>query len=98
MEPIKELETGSFMTTPARLKLPDAVRIVNWNINRGQRLNEVIEFLAGAGADLVLLQEADWNAPRTHCRNVAREIAQALQMNYVFGWEFEHRRAAQSLR
>jgi len=89
MERIKELETGSFTTTPDQIKLSDAVRIVNWNINRGQQLNEVIEFLAGTGADLVLLQEADWNAPRTHCRNVAREIAQALQMNYVFGWEFE---------
>ena len=26
---------------------------------------------------------------RTHCRNVAEEIAQALAMNYVFGCEFE---------
>jgi endonuclease/exonuclease/phosphatase family metal-dependent hydrolase len=89
MEPMKQHETGTFMTTADRLNLPDAVRIVNWNINRGQRLNEVIEFLAGAGADLILLQEADWNAARTLCRNVAQEIARALEMNYVFGCEFE---------
>ena len=77
------------MATPSPLAIPDAVRIVTWNINRGQKLNEVIEFLAGAAADLILLQEADLNARRTHCRNVAQEIAQALAMNYAFGCEFE---------
>jgi endonuclease/exonuclease/phosphatase family metal-dependent hydrolase len=89
MEPMKQLETGSFMTTPVRFANPNAVRIVAWNINRGVRLNEVIEFLSGAAADLILLQEADWNARRTHGRNVTKEIAQALAMNYAFGCEFE---------
>ena len=86
---MKQLETRSFMTPSDPIALPDAVRIVTWNINRGQRLNEVIEFLAGAEADLILLQEADLNAWRTECRNVAQEIAKALAMNYVFGCEFE---------
>jgi endonuclease/exonuclease/phosphatase family metal-dependent hydrolase len=36
-----------------------------------------------------LLQETDVNAARTHYRNIAREIAQTLRMNYVFGCEFE---------
>jgi len=77
------------MTTPDRLAIPEAVRIVSWNINRGLRLNEVMEFLSAAAADLILLQEADWNARRTHCRKVAQEIAQTLAMNYVFGCEYE---------
>ena len=77
------------MSTTEPCALPEAVRIVTWNINRGVRLNEVIEFLAGAAADLILLQEADLNARRSHCRNVTQEIAQALAMNYVFGCEFE---------
>lgn len=89
MDPMKQLETGSCITTPDSFALPDTVRIVTWNINRGLRLNELIEFLEGAAADLILLQEADSNARRTHCRNVAREIAQALAMDYVFGCEFE---------
>jgi endonuclease/exonuclease/phosphatase family metal-dependent hydrolase len=89
MEPMKQLETGSFITTPDPLARLDAVRIVTWNINRGLRLNETIEFLTRAAADLILLQEADLNAQRTHCRNIAQEIAQALAMNYVFGYEFE---------
>jgi endonuclease/exonuclease/phosphatase family metal-dependent hydrolase len=35
------------------------------------------------------LQEADLNARRTHHLNIAREIAQKLQLNYVFGREFQ---------
>lgn len=63
--------------------------MINWNINRGQQLSAVLEFLGRAEPDLILLQEADVNAARTHYRNIAREIAQTLQMNYVFGCEFE---------
>ena len=86
---MQEIETGNF--SPPRLVLipPDSIRVVNWNINRGLRLQRVIEFLATAKADVVLLQESDLNARRTHHLNVAKEIAQKLQMNYVFGREFQ---------
>jgi endonuclease/exonuclease/phosphatase family metal-dependent hydrolase len=86
---MQEIETGNF--SPPRLVLipPDSIRVVNWNINRGLRLQKVIEFLASAKADVVLLQESDLNARRTHHLNVAEEIAQKLQMNYVFGREFQ---------
>jgi endonuclease/exonuclease/phosphatase family metal-dependent hydrolase len=89
MEATQELETGSFIRTPGPFARPDAVRVVTWNVNRGQRLHEAIEFLAEASADLILLQETDLSARRTHGRNVAQEIARALAMNYVFGYEFE---------
>ena len=86
---MQEIETGNF--SPPRLVLipPDSIRVVNWNINRGLRLQKVIEFLASAKADVLLLQESDLNARRTHHLNVAKEIAQKLQMNYVFGREFQ---------
>jgi endonuclease/exonuclease/phosphatase family metal-dependent hydrolase len=86
---MQEIETGNF--SPSRLVLipPDSIRVVNWNINRGLRLQKVIEFLASAKADVLLLQESDLNARRTHHLNVAKEIAQKLQMNYVFGREFQ---------
>ena len=61
----------------------------SWNIDRGLKLSAVIEFLAGSKADILLLQEADRNARRTHHTNVAKEIARKLEMNYVFGREFE---------
>jgi endonuclease/exonuclease/phosphatase family metal-dependent hydrolase len=86
---MQEIETGNF--SPPRLVLipPDSIRVVNWNINRGLRLQKVIEFLASAKADVFLLQESDLNARRTYHLNVAKEIAQKLQMNYVFGREFQ---------
>jgi endonuclease/exonuclease/phosphatase family metal-dependent hydrolase len=39
-------------------------------------------------ADIVLLNEADFGMKRTDYRDVARELARALGMNYVFGVEF----------
>lgn len=85
---MKELETGSF-GTKLFPPVPESIRVISWNINRGLELDQVIDFLAGSSADLILLQEVDVNAHRTGCRNVPREIAQALEMNYIFGREFE---------
>src|SRR5258706_4000326 len=86
---MQEIESGNFSPSRVVLIPPDSIRVVNWNINRGVRLQKVIEFLASAKADVFLLQESDLNARRTHHLNVAKEIAQKLQMNYVFGREFQ---------
>src|SRR6266567_3201762 len=80
---------GSYAPRRWVLWPPDAIRIVNWNIERGLRLREIIDFLASQKADLFILQEVDLNARRTHFLNIAEEIAQKLQMNYVFGREFQ---------
>lgn len=84
-----EVETGSFSSEPFLCEWPETIRLVSWNVNRGYQLMRIIEYLASSSADLILLQETDINARRTHHRNIPREIAQALQMNYVFGREFE---------
>jgi len=84
-----EIETGDFAPWGWTLWPPSSIRVVDWNIDRGLRLSGIVEFLARAKADLILLQEVDFNARRTHHLNVAQEIAQKLQMNYVFGREFQ---------
>ena len=89
MNAMQEIESGNFALPRWLLGPPDSLRVVDWNIDRGLKLRGVIEFLADAGADIILLQETDLNARRTHHINVAREIAQKLQMNYVFGREFQ---------
>ena len=89
MTSMKEIVTGNFAGPRWVLCAPSFIRVVNWNINRGLRLQRVIEFLAGAKADIILLQEADLNARRTHHLDIAREIAQKLELNYVFGREFQ---------
>lgn len=86
---MEELELGSFSNRPFRRIWPETIRVVSWNINRGERLMGVINFLQASSADLILLQETDINARRSGRRNVPREIARALEMNYIFGREFE---------
>lgn len=89
MDSMEQIETGNFAVPRWLFSPPDSVRVVNWNIDRGLKLSGIIEFLASAKADIILLQEADLNARRTHHTNVAKEIAQKLEMNYVFGREFQ---------
>jgi endonuclease/exonuclease/phosphatase family metal-dependent hydrolase len=64
-----------------------SIRVVDWNIDRGFQLRPIIEFLGDTNADIVILQEVDINARRTHRLNIAQEIARKLRLNYVFGRE-----------
>src|SRR5271170_6904470 len=84
-----EIVTGNFAPFRWGIWLPSSLRVVDWNIDRGQRLPEVIDFLADANADILILQEVDLNARRTHRLNIAEEVARKLHMNYVFGREFQ---------
>ena len=84
----QEIETGEFAPRGRAAWGKVSVRVVDWNIDRGLKLEGIIDYLASADADLILLQEADLNAKRTHGLNIARAISQKLQMNYVFGREF----------
>jgi endonuclease/exonuclease/phosphatase family metal-dependent hydrolase len=86
---MKEIISDNF--APFRLVIwpPSSLRIVDWNIDRGLKLQGVIDFLADTNADVLILQEVDLNARRTHRLNIAEEIARKLQMNYVFGREFQ---------
>jgi len=67
----------------------DFIRMVSWNIERGLQLTGILEFLRTIEADLILLQEVDLNARRTHFRDIAAELARALNMNFIFGKEFQ---------
>ncbi len=84
-----EVVTGNFAPFRSVTSPPRSLRIVDWNIDRGLQLQALIDFLAGANGDILILQEVDLNARRTHRLNIAEEIARKLQMNYVFGREFQ---------
>jgi endonuclease/exonuclease/phosphatase family metal-dependent hydrolase len=86
---MQEILSGKFAPPPLRLRPPESLRIVDWNIARGQQLQGITDFLASANADILILQEVDVNARRTRRLNIAEEIARKLGMNYVFGREFE---------
>ncbi len=40
------------------------------------------------GIDVLVLNEADWGMKRTEYRDITRELASALHMNYAYGVEF----------
>lgn len=84
---MSEIETDSFASDLT--EAPSALRVVSWNIARGSRLDAIIDFLATANADVILLQEADRHARRTNYRNVTKEISKKLKVHYAFGCEFE---------
>src|ERR1700674_1931488 len=86
---MNDILTGSYALPRLALWPLSALRVVNWNIERGMRLAEVIDFLDSQKADLLILQEVDLNARRTHYLNIAEELACKLGMNYFFGREFE---------
>ena len=89
LAPELEIDTGNFASPRWVFCPPSSVNVVCWNINRGLQLPRVVEFLRRRQADILLLQEADLNARRTHHLHVTREIAQKLELNYVFGREFQ---------
>jgi endonuclease/exonuclease/phosphatase family metal-dependent hydrolase len=68
---------------------PDSLRILSWNIERGLQLPKILDFLRAIDADLLLLQEVDLNARRTRRRDIASDLARALNLNYAFGMEFQ---------
>lgn len=51
-----------------------------------KRIAEQIDILRQA--DVIILNEVDWGVNRTLFRNVAADLAAALQMNYEYGVEF----------
>lgn len=83
------IESGSYTPRHAFHGSRTSILVVSWNIDRGAKLQGVVDFLAEAKADLVLLQEADVNAKRTGNRHVAQEVSRSLGLNYVFAPEFQ---------
>jgi endonuclease/exonuclease/phosphatase family metal-dependent hydrolase len=63
--------------------------VLNWNIDRGKHLDQIKEQISEQNPDLCIFQEVDLDARRTHRLDVAKELAEAFQMNYVFAPEFQ---------
>jgi endonuclease/exonuclease/phosphatase family metal-dependent hydrolase len=65
------------------------LKIVTWNIERGLAYDSVLAVLRQLDADVVLLQEVDRDCRRTEFRHVAKDLAHALNMNWVAAGEFQ---------
>ena len=77
-------------SSPSPLPFSDQpIKCLQWNIERGYRLDAVVATLKSHDADIICLQELDVHCARSQYRNAAREIAEALQMTLIFVVEFE---------
>ncbi|HEY7498596.1 MAG TPA: endonuclease/exonuclease/phosphatase family protein [Vicinamibacterales bacterium] len=65
------------------------LKIVTWNIERGLAYGSILAVLRQLDADVLLLQEVDRDCRRTDYRHVARDLAHALDMNWVAAGEFQ---------
>jgi endonuclease/exonuclease/phosphatase family metal-dependent hydrolase len=70
---------------------PDAndLNVITWNIERGAAYDSILAVLRSVNADVLLLQEVDRACRRTGYRDVARDLAHALGMNWISGGEFQ---------
>lgn len=86
-------EIRQIVGEPARLvQAPPESReltVVTWNIERGTRFDRVLSTLRALDADIYLLQEVDMFCRRSGERNVAKDLADTLGMNWLFVGEFE---------
>lgn len=64
------------------------VRLLCWNIERGRKFDGIAASLAAMPADLILLQEVDRFARRSGNRDVARDLASRLGLEFTFAAEF----------
>jgi endonuclease/exonuclease/phosphatase family metal-dependent hydrolase len=81
-----EIRRGSFARPSAA---PQQLNILDWNIDRGTRLDRIGRGMEAQQPDLAILQEVDFNARRSNRVDVAQELAKRLNMNFVFATEFQ---------
>lgn len=81
---------GSFNHGRAQEYNGSDLLLVSWNIERGLQQAGILQAFHGPlCGDLYLLQEVDAFAQRTGFRDIARDFARSLSLNYAFGVEFE---------
>src|SRR4051794_9046751 len=67
----------------------DHLSVVTWNIEQGQQYDSILNSLRTLDADVLLLQEVDRYVGLTGYRDIARDLAHALDLNWVSGGEFQ---------
>ena len=64
------------------------LKIIQWNIERGYKIDLILQELLKLDADILLLQEIDINCERSNYINCLTLIAEKLKMSYAYVSEF----------
>ncbi len=86
VNPLEEIRRGEFVREPA---VGSELHVLDWNIDRGARLEQIAAGMASQKPDLAILQEVDFHARRSDFQDVAQVLAQRLNLNFVFAPEFQ---------
>jgi endonuclease/exonuclease/phosphatase family metal-dependent hydrolase len=89
-------EIEELLLKPEVLNRPDTsprvrsfLRVAQWNIEKGKRYPRILDTLRNDAhlrwADVILLNESDAGMNRSDNRHLARDLANDLEMNLVFG-------------
>jgi endonuclease/exonuclease/phosphatase (EEP) superfamily protein YafD len=95
-------QAPSFATTIVNRRaraIQRTIKTVLFNARSGARFEGILASLRRpplAGADVIILCEADWRTRRSFNREVAAELAAALELSFVYGPEFAIRRASRT--
>ena len=65
-----------------------SLKIIQWNIERGYKIDLIISDLLKQNADILLLQEIDINCERSNRINCLTMLAEKLKMSYAYVSEF----------
>ena len=81
-----------YFPAPTQPRLRSFLRVVEWNIQRGTRIEAIIDVLNNHPvlrfADLLLLNELDDGMLRSGNRNVARELSEAIGAHAIYAVEY----------
>ena len=85
-------EPRVFRASNPKPRLRSFLRVVEWNIERGARLEGIVDVLNNhpvlSYADVLLLNEVDCGMIRSGNVNVALELSRALSAHAIFGVEY----------
>lgn len=85
-------EPKIYESADAQPRLQSFLRVVEWNIERGSRLEGIVEVLNTHPvirfADLLLLNELDVGMARSGNRDIPRELGQAVSAHAIYAAEY----------
>ena len=64
------------------------IKIIQWNIERGYKIDLILSDLSKQNADILLLQEIDISCERSNYINCLTMLAEKLKMSYAYVSEF----------
>ncbi|KAF5827759.1 hypothetical protein DUNSADRAFT_18793, partial [Dunaliella salina] len=86
---LRDFRSGETKEAAKQRNPKQPIKLVQWNIERGYKLKDVIEELKAIDGDVLSLQEIDIHCERSQWEDTGTEIAKALGLQYAFLCEFE---------